>query len=242
MSATVLEVDELEVAYGPIQVLHGVSMAVREGETLALLGTNGAGKSTLLKAIVGLAAATAGTIRWRGEALGAVPCERRARAGIMLVDGGHAVFPELTVADNLRAGCFSFGRDRRRVAARTDHVLELFPVLRELRSRRAGSLSGGEQQMLALAKGLLPEPRLLLIDELSLGLAPVVVGQLMQVVEQLAGAGMTIVVVEQSLNVALHLAQRAIFMEKGRVRFEGASADLLRRDDLARAVFLGAPA
>jgi ABC-type branched-subunit amino acid transport system ATPase component len=241
-AAPALAVGEIDVSYGPIQVLHGVSLHVEEGETLALLGTNGAGKSTLLRAIAGLTATTAGSIHWQGASLCDRPVERRVHEGIMLVSGGHAVFPELSVADNLRAGCFSFGRDRKRVQRRTSEMLELFPALRDLRTRRAGTLSGGEQQMLAIAKGLLPEPRLLLIDELSLGLAPVIVGQLMDVVAALTRTGMTIVVVEQSLNVALHLARRAVFMEKGTVRFEGASSDLLERDDLARAVFLGGTA
>ncbi|UUT34681.1 ATP-binding cassette domain-containing protein [Microbacterium elymi] len=137
-----LALENIDVSYGPIQVLHGVSIHVQEGETLALLGTNGAGKSTLLRAIAGLTPMTAGSIQWHGVALKDAPSERRVHQGVMLISGGHAIFPELTVADNLRAGCFSFGRDRKRVLRRTNEVLEMFPALGDLRGRRAGSLSG----------------------------------------------------------------------------------------------------
>jgi ABC-type branched-subunit amino acid transport system ATPase component len=155
------------------------------------------------------------------------------------VPGGKAIFPGLTVAENLRVGAHTFRWDRRRIAERAEAVLELFPALAPRLAQTAGTMSGGEQQMLAVAKALLPEPALLLIDELSLGLAPVVVQGLVEVVERLKGAGVTMVIVEQSVNVALTLADRALFMEKGEIRFSGPAAELARRDDLVRAVFLG---
>ncbi len=239
MADPLLRVEGLEVFYGPIQILFGTSLQLQPGEALALLGTNGAGKSTLLKAIAGLLTAANGTIHHRGDNITGHRAQTRVARGIGMVSGGQAVFPVLSVADNLRVGAFSLGRDSATIRTRTDAVLDLFPQLQPLLKRPAGLLSGGEQQMLAIAKVLLLDPELLLIDELSLGLAPVVVGQLIDVVERLRRDGKTIVVVEQSLNVALHLAERAIFMEKGRVRFEGPTHELQHRDDIARAVFLG---
>jgi ABC-type branched-subunit amino acid transport system ATPase component len=165
--------------------------------------------------------------------------ETRVRAGIVQVPGGKAIFPTLSVYENLTVGAHTFVWDHQRLSAKTEEVLDLFPRLRERLDQPAGKLSGGEQQMLALAKGLLLDPEVLLIDELSLGLAPVVVQDILGVVEQLKARGLTMVIVEQSVNIALELADRAIFMEKGRVRFEGPARDLLERDDLVRAVFLG---
>ncbi len=238
--APMLQVRHLDFSYGPLQVLFDVNLDVYEGEVLALLGTNGAGKSTLLRAISGLGYADRGAVRLQGRTITFAEPGSRVRLGVVQIPGGRSVFPTLTVAENLLAGAHSFVWDRQRVRARLDHVLALFPVLADRVNQPAGTLSGGEQQMLGLATALLLEPKLLLIDELSLGLAPVVVQQLLGVVEQLRGTGLTIVIVEQSINVALALADRAIFMEKGCVRFEGAAQDLLARDDLVRAVFLGA--
>jgi ABC-type branched-subunit amino acid transport system ATPase component len=235
----VLQVRNLDVGYGPVQVLFGVDLDVQEGEVLALLGTNGAGKSTLLKAVSGLLTPTRGVIRLDGRTVTFSEPSARVALGVVQVPGGRAVFPSLTVAENLLVGAHRFGWDRRRTSARIDDVVELLPKLGERFDQRAGQLSGGEQQMLAIGKALLLEPRLLLIDELSLGLAPVVVADLLQVVERLKDRGTTIVVVEQSLNVALSIADRAVFMEKGTVRFTGPAAELLERPDLARAVFLG---
>lgn len=232
-----LEVEALNVSYGRVQTLFDVSMSVGEGEVLALLGTNGAGKSTLLRAIMGLHRPDSGSVRFDGQELVAEPAELRIGRGIAMVPGGNAVFPGLTVEENLRAGAFSQRRSGR-ARARVAEALERFPALGECRSRLAGTLSGGQQQMLALAKGLLTRPRALLIDELSLGLAPVVVSQLMQTVRELAAEGVAVVLVEQSLNVALELAQRAMFMERGQVRYEGAGRELLDRDDLVRSIFL----
>ena len=235
----VLQVRNLDAGYGAVQVLFGVDLDVHEGEVLALLGTNGAGKSTLLRAVSGLLTPTRGVIRLDGRQITFTDAPTRVGLGVVQVPGGKAVFPTLTVAENLRAGAHRYGWDRARIAARVEDVVGLLPRLGERFDQKAGSLSGGEQQMLAIGKALLLEPRLLIVDELSLGLAPVVVQDLLEVVEVLKGRGVTMVLVEQSLNVALSVADRAVFMEKGRVRFTGPAAELLERPDLARAVFLG---
>jgi len=234
-----LQIRHLDYSYGAVQVLFDVNLDVERGEVLALLGTNGAGKSTLLRAISGLGYADRGTVRLAGRTVTFSDPGTRVRLGIVQVPGGRAVFPSLTVAENLMAGAHTFIWDRERVRARVDEVLGLFPVLRERLDQAAGSLSGGEQQMLGLAGGLLLDPQVLLIDELSLGLAPVVVQQLLEIVQRLKETGLTMVIVEQSINVALAVADRAVFMEKGQVRFEGPAAELAERGDLVRAVFLG---
>jgi ABC-type branched-subunit amino acid transport system ATPase component len=234
-----LQVAGLDVSYGPVQVLFDVSLDVAEGETLALVGTNGAGKSTLLRTVTGLLAPTAGTVTFDGHDLAAVPTEERVGRGIVQMHGGCAVFPSLSVLDNLRLGAFLFLADRPRVADRIDHVLGVFPALRDRLDQQAGSMSGGEQQMVALAKALVPEPRLLVVDELSLGLAPIMVERLVGVVQDLKRSGLTMLIVEQSLGVASSFADRAVFMEKGEIRFSGALDALLQDDTLARAVFFG---
>jgi len=238
----VLQVRNLDAGYGPVQVLFGVDLDVHEGEVLALLGTNGAGKSTLLRAISGLLTPSRGVIRLDGRAITFTDAPTRVGLGVVQVPGGKAVFPTLTVAENLQAGANRFGWDNRLIEERISEVVTLLPRLAERYDQRAGLLSGGEQQMLAIGKALLLRPRVLLIDELSLGLAPVVVQDLLAVVERLTSQGVTMVLVEQSLNVALSVADRAVFMEKGQVRFTGPARELLERDDLARAVFLGSAA
>ena len=180
-----------------------------------------------------------GVVRLNGRTVTYATPEQRSRLGIHLLPGGRGVFGEMTVHENLQMGGFAYRGDRTELRRRIARVFELFPVLADARGRRADTLSGGQQQMLALAIALLHDPEVLMIDELSLGLAPVVVHELIQVVERLKADGVTMVVVEQSLNVAAAIADRAVFMEKGQVRFEGPIADLLARDDLARAVFLG---
>jgi ABC-type branched-subunit amino acid transport system ATPase component len=234
----VLEVAGLDFSYGPVQVLFDVNVDVRRGEVLALLGTNGAGKSTLLRNVSGLVLPDRGSVRLNGRDITSAQAEARVRMGVVQVPGGKAVFPSLTVAENLIAGGYLHLRDKPRTASRVADALSLFPVLESRLRQPAGTLSGGEQQMLAIAKALLLDPEILLIDELSLGLAPVVVQQILGTVEQLKGRGITMVIVEQSVNVALTIADRAVFMEKGQVRFEGPAAELLERDDLVRAVFL----
>jgi ABC-type branched-subunit amino acid transport system ATPase component/predicted MFS family arabinose efflux permease len=235
----VLQVHNLDFSYGPVQVLFDVSLEVRRGEVLALLGTNGAGKSTLLRAISGLGIPDRGVVRLNGRTLTYVDAELRFREGIVQLRGGAGVFPELSVGDNLHASLFAASVSRPERQARIERQLAKFPVLENRRSQSARDLSGGQQQMLALAMALVHEPEILLVDELSLGLAPVVVEELLEVVEELKAAGQTMIVVEQSLNIALAFADRAVFMEKGHVRFEGPARELAERDDLVRAVFLG---
>jgi branched-chain amino acid transport system ATP-binding protein len=228
----------VDVSYGPVQVLFGVDFDVFAGEIVALLGTNGAGKSTLLKAISGLIHPSAGAITLDGRAITGVGAEAVTRAGVSLMPGGKGVFPTVTVDEHLRLAAWTFRKDTARTEAARAEVLDLFPILAERHSQPAGYLSGGEQQMLALAQAFMSKPRLLLVDELSLGLAPAVVGHLLDVLRTAHADGTTIVIVEQSVNVALTLADRAVFMEKGEVRFTGPTADLLERPDLLRSVFI----
>ena len=231
----------VNAGYGGVQVLFGVDFEVMPGEMVALLGTNGAGKSTLLKAITGLVDPSGGHISFNGRDITQADPKTCASLGIMTVPGGRGIFPTLTVADNLKVACWQFRRDRKVADEAIERVLGYFPVLRQRARTLAGDLSGGEQQMLSLAQAFLAEPKLLLVDELSLGLAPIVVAQLVEILRAIHQRGTTIVLVEQSVNTALELAERAVFMEKGAVRFTGATADLLQRPDILRAVFLQAP-
>ena len=226
----------LDVSYDGVQVLFGVDFEVGEGDVVALLGTNGAGKSTLLRAISGAVQADKGAVMFDGRDCTAAPPNEIAARGLALVPGGKGVFPTLTVAENLKAAAWLLHAE----GAGDDlgRVLELFPILRRDLGRPAGDLSGGQQQMLALGMALMGEPRLLMIDELSLGLAPVVVEQLLVVLDELKARGVTIILVEQSVNLALSIAKTAYFMEKGEIRFHGDTAELLKRPDVLRSVFL----
>ena len=234
-----LQLNNIDFSYGPVQVLFDVAFEVKKGETLALLGTNGAGKSTILRVISGLGIPQRGVVRLGGRTVTYTSPQLRSRLGIQQLPGGKGVFPDMTVRQNLVMGAYIHRHDSADVERRIASVLELFPDLERRQGQRASSMSGGQQQMLALARVLLHEPEILLIDELSLGLAPTVVHDLLELIERLQERGQTIILVEQSLNVALSVADRAIFLEKGQVRFEGSAEDLLKRDDLARAVFLG---
>ena len=234
-----LQVRNLDFSYGPVQVLFDVELEVARGEVVALLGTNGAGKSTLLRAISGLGIPDRGVVRLNGRTITYAEAETRFRVGIVQLRGGAGIFPELTIGENLRAALLGSDVDAAEADRRVATAVETFPALDGRLGEPAGDLSGGQQQMLALAMALMHEPEILLIDELSLGLAPVVVQELLAVVESLKAKGQTMIIVEQSLNVALAFADRAIFMEKGIVRFEGPAQELAERDDLARAVFLG---
>jgi ABC-type branched-subunit amino acid transport system ATPase component len=235
----VLQVANIDFSYGPVQVLFDVNFEIHRGECVALLGTNGAGKSTILRVISGLEVPERGVVRLNGRNITYVAPEQRVRIGIVQLPGGKGVFPSLTVQQNLAISARLHGGTKDEVDARVDTVLELFPELVERRRQSARNLSGGQQQMLALARVLIHKPEVLLIDELSLGLAPVVVQRMLELVDQLKARGQTMVIVEQSLNVALAISDRAIFLEKGEVKFEGATSELVERDDLARAVFFG---
>jgi ABC-type branched-subunit amino acid transport system ATPase component len=236
-----LEIRNLSFSYGSRQVLFGVSLQIEDGEVAALLGANGAGKSTLLRLVAGLDHPSSGAIAAFGRETTYAEAEQQIAAGIAMLSGGHMSFPGMTVIENLRVGCHTLRRDGRRLQAAIDEVSELFPVLAERRDQRVGTLSGGEQQMLALGRVLLTRPRLLLIDELSLGLAPKAVEQLLAIVRRVNEQGTTVLLVEQSVNLAFSLARRALFLERGEVRFDGDTADLLERGDLLRPVFLSAP-
>jgi len=234
-----LQCHGVDVCYDKVQVLFGVDMEVHEGEIVALLGTNGAGKSTLLKAISGLVRPTAGTITFGGHDISRAMPQETTSLGIVQVPGGRAVFPTLTVAEHFKAGCWLYAnQDADEVDGRTKQVLAMFPRLVERWDQLAGDLSGGEQQQLALGMAFVARPRLLVIDELSLGLAPVIVERLLDAVRAIHAEGATVVLVEQSVNVALTIATRAYFMEKGEVRFSGPTEQLLERDDVLRSVFL----
>jgi ABC-type branched-subunit amino acid transport system ATPase component/ABC-type branched-subunit amino acid transport system permease subunit len=236
-----LECSNLVAGYGHLKILFGVDFDVREGEVFALLGTNGAGKSTVLKAITGILRTESGRVVFAGEDITHLKPDDRVRRGLVLVPGGRGVFGSLTVQENLRLAAWLArrARDRDFVQTTTDRIFEMFPVLRERQSQKASLLSGGEQQMLTIAQALLCRPKLLMIDELSLGLAPVVVGNLLGVVRKLNSEGITVLMVEQSMNIASSAAPRAVFLEKGTVRFSGATAELARSEELVRSVFLG---
>jgi ABC-type branched-subunit amino acid transport system ATPase component/predicted MFS family arabinose efflux permease len=233
-----LLVRNIDVFYDSVQVLFGVNFEVDEGEIVALLGTNGAGKSTLLKSIAGLVEATNGAIVFDGRDMTYAPPNEVAGRGVVLFPGGQGVFPTLTVSEHLRLASWLHRHEKEHVKAATDRVLELFPILAERLDEQAGNLSGGQQQMLALSMAFIERPRLLMIDELSLGLAPAIVEQMLPIVRDIAAQGTTIILVEQSVNLALTIAQTAYFMEKGEIRFHGPTEELLQRPDVLRSVFL----
>ncbi len=233
-----LECVGLEVAYGRTQILFDVSIDVDDGEVLAVLGTNGAGKSTLLRAISGLTPPKGGKVLLDGRDVTGTSPVRMAALGLAHMPGGRGIFPDLTVGENLRMATWSHRRDKRRSKRAMDRAMDLFPALSSRLDTRAGLLSGGQQQMLALAQAFMPEPRVLLVDELSLGLAPIVVMELLEVVRRLRDEGVAVVLVEQSAELALQVADRAVFLEKGETRFSGPAREILERGDLVRSVFL----
>jgi ABC-type branched-subunit amino acid transport system ATPase component/ABC-type branched-subunit amino acid transport system permease subunit len=242
LGAHLLEAAGLEAAYGSLQVLFGVDMEVERNEMLALLGTNGAGKSTVLKTVAGLLPPSRGRIVFDGRDIAGLPAEAIARLGLSLMPGGKGVFPTLTVGENLRLACWMLRQDQGAADAARREVVAMFPILGQRADQLAGDLSGGEQQQLSLAMAFVTRPKLLCIDELSLGLAPTVVDRLIDKVREIHASGTTVVVVEQSVNVALLLCHRALFLEKGQVRFRGPTAGLLERPDILRAVFIGGDA
>ncbi|MEX2393879.1 MAG: MFS transporter, partial [Actinomycetota bacterium] len=237
-SGTFMVIRGIDVAYDQVQVLFDVDFEIHEGEIVALLGTNGAGKSTLLKAISGLVDPVGGAIYFEGRDITHADANAKSEMGIVCVPGGRGVFPTLTVGDNIRAAGWLYRADPAYRKEAVERVLTYFPILKTRWDTPAGSLSGGEQQMLSLAQAFIAKPKLLLIDELSLGLAPTVVDSLLQIVRAIHEGGTTVILVEQSVNTALKLARRAAFMEKGEVRFEGPTEELLERPDILRAVFL----
>jgi branched-chain amino acid transport system ATP-binding protein len=240
--SSILVVRDLDVSYGPVQVLFGVSLDLAEGEILALLGTNGAGKSTLLKAISGLVPMQRGAIFFDGEDVTGLEPEDSFSMGLVQVPGGRGIFPGLTVEENIEVATWASRLGKTASRRAVAEVLETFPALARRLDQPSAVLSGGEQQMLTLAQAFVSRPKLLMIDELSLGLAPIIVEELLGLVQRMHESGTAVLLVEQSVNLALTVARRACFMEKGEIRFSGPTAELLERDDILRAVFLGGAA
>jgi ABC-type branched-subunit amino acid transport system ATPase component len=238
-----LAVQGLEVMYGRVQVVFGVDLEVAVGGVCALLGTNGAGKSTIVRALSGLIRPSRGTVRLFGEDVTSSSPEARVGLGMVAVPGGRATFPSLTVEESLRIGTWPFRHDRSRSERAMAAALARFPHLADRRGQKAGTLSGGEQQLLALARALMPEPRLLLVDELTLGLAPAAADDVLATIAGLGAEGVTVLLVEQSVRRAVSVAQTAYFLERGQVRFAGPAAELPGRTDLLRPILLapGAP-
>jgi ABC-type branched-subunit amino acid transport system ATPase component/sugar phosphate permease len=237
-NAKLLLIRGLNVSYGPVQVLFNVDLEIDEGEIVALLGTNGAGKSTLLKAISGIVEAHRGTIIFDGVEMTHTPPAEIASRGVLQVPGGVGTFPSLTVEENLQTAGWLERSNKAELKEAIERCYVMFPILGERRHQPAANLSGGQQQMLALSMAFLSRPRLLMIDELSLGLAPVIVEQLLPILREIKEQGTTIILVEQSVNVALTVAETAYFMEKGEIRFSGRTEELLNRPDILRSVFL----
>jgi branched-chain amino acid transport system ATP-binding protein len=230
-----LEVETIDAGYGRLGVLHGVSLRVSPGELVAVVGANGAGKTTLLRAIDGILTPTAGSIRLHGEDITGTPTEKLAAKGLAHVPENRLVFPSLSVRDNLRLGGWSRPREDR-----TEEALELFPRLRPRLAQAAGSLSGGEQQMLAIGRALMSAPSVLILDEPSIGLAPMIVAEIMTVLGQLrTDRGIAILLVEQNVRASFKIADRGVVMQRGRVVLEGSTAELLADDDVREVYFGG---
>jgi branched-chain amino acid transport system ATP-binding protein len=233
----VFEVKDIDVFYGDAQALYGLSLEVREGEVVTLVGANGAGKTTTLRAISGLRPVARGDIVFEGRSLVGVPAHRRAELGIALVPEGRELWPQLTVRENLELGAYGKAA-RRYLTASLERVYELFPLIQERSRQVAGSMSGGEQQMVAIARALMTRPRLLMCDEPSLGLAPVVVAQVFDIIRRLHAEGLTILLVEQNLKKALEMADRGYVVETGSISNQGTATDLLA-DPTIRSAYLG---
>ena len=234
-----LEVRDAVVCYGRIEALHGVSITVREGELVTLLGSNGAGKTTLMRAISGLRPLSSGSVRFDGRDITRVKAYRRAIDGLVQSPEGRGVFPGMTVTENLEMGCYGRKFDSRADHdARLDWVFETFPRLAERRKQVGGTLSGGEQQMLAIGRALMARPRVLLLDEPSMGLAPMVISQIFSIIAEINAAGTTVLLVEQNAQQALSRSDRAYILETGTVTREGPAGELLA-DDSVRAAYLG---
>ena len=235
MSA-LLELRSLSSGYGRVEVLRGVDLTVGDGEIVALLGSNGAGKSTLNNTVCGLIAAWGGTVFFDGRDLSRAHYREVVKAGLIQVPEGRKIFPNLSVLENLELGSFNRARERR--AHNLEKAFAIFPRLKERITQKAGTLSGGEQQMLAIGRGLMAEPRLLILDEPSLGLSPLLVEEMFALIRQLHDEGLAVLLVEQNVGQSLEIADRAYVLENGLIRFSGAPADLLASDELRRA-YLG---
>jgi branched-chain amino acid transport system ATP-binding protein len=233
-----LELDRIDCHYAKVHVLRGVSLAVNSGEIVSMIGPNAAGKTTTLRVMAGLKQPSAGQVRYLGEDVTRLLPFERVRRGLVLVPEGRQIFPKFTVLDNLRMGAYQ-RPDRGVLDGDLESVYGLFPRLRERLQQRAGSLSGGEQQMLAIGRGLMARPKCLLLDEPSLGLAPIIVSEIARTIRELASRGLTIMLVEQNAAMALELADRAYLLESGHISLHGTAADL-QKTDVVRKLYLGA--
>ncbi len=232
-----LAIDNLSVHYGGIHALQGVSLEVPEGKIVTLIGANGAGKSTTLKAVIGLVKASGGSVSWDGEPISGLPTKDIVRRGVVLSPEGRRVFPNLTVDENLSLGAFCRS-DKAAVAADRERVFSLFPRLKERMRQKAGTLSGGEQQMLAVGRAIMTSPKLLMMDEPSLGLAPLIVKMIFDIIREVNASGTTVLLVEQNAKAALEVADYGYVLETGRITLSGPGRELLA-DDRVRAAYLG---
>ena len=232
-----LEVTGLRVAYGGIQAVRGINFHVAEGEMVALIGANGAGKTSTLKALARLLDAAGGSVRFRGQEISKLAPHALVSAGIALVPEGRGVFPRMSIVENLQMGAYC-RNDKDAIDADIEHIFSLFPRLKERARQTAGTMSGGEQQMLALGRALMSRPKMLLLDEPSMGLAPIMVQKIFEVIRTVASEGMTVLLVEQNAKLALETSQRGYVMESGEITLTGDAADLLS-DPKVRAAYLG---
>jgi branched-chain amino acid transport system ATP-binding protein len=237
MTSAMLEVDKISVYYGNIAAVKDLSLIVEQGEIVTLIGSNGAGKSTTLRTVSGLLKPRSGAMRFLGKPITGVPAHEVVRLGIAQSPEGRRIFPKMTVAENLDLGAF-LRKDKARIAEDQERMLELFPRLRERYAQKAGTLSGGEQQMLAVARALMTQPKLLLLDEPSMGLAPVLVDVIFATIRRIREAGTTVLVVEQNARAALAVADRAYVLESGTIKLAGPARDLRNDPEIAKA-YLG---
>ena len=232
-----LEIKDLFVSYGMMEVLHGISLTVEDRELVSVIGPNGAGKSTLIKTVMGLVKPTSGTVLYNGQDITRLPAHKRAGLGIGYVPEGRRVFAKLTVTENLRMGAYEL-KDKKQIARNMERVFEIFPRLGERKDQLASTMSGGEQQMLAISRALMLSPRMLIIDEVSMGLMPIMVNTCFDVIKKLNDQGITILVVEQNANKALKVADRGYVLETGNIVLSD-TADNLRKDDTVQKAYLG---
>lgn len=237
MAKPMLKIDDINVYYGAIHALKGISLEVDEGEIVTLIGANGAGKSTTLRTISGLLKPKTGAIDFQGQNIAGVPAHEIVKRGISQVPEGRRIFAEMTVRENLDLGAFT-RKDKDGIAADMKHVFELFPRLEERRDQVAGTLSGGEQQMLAMGRALMSRPKLLLLDEPSMGLAPLLIREIFNIIVDINKSGTTVLLVEQNANMALSIASRAYVLETGRITLSGSAAELAASEEVKKA-YLG---
>lgn len=232
-----LKIENLTIAYGKTEVVHHVSLKINQGEVVTIIGANGAGKSTILNTVVGLHRAASGSITYKGADITRTSADQLVRAGIRLVPEGRQIFPKHTVAENLLMGAY-INTNQQRVKSLMEEMYRRFPRLEERKKQPGGTLSGGEQQMLAIARALMTEPELLILDEPSLGLAPIIVGEVFALLKEISATGVTVLLVEQMANSALKISNRAYVLETGNIFLEGAASEVMKNDAVVKA-YLG---